>query len=217
MDVKKCPRCSQVLDTSLFHKNKARHDGLESICKECKNKAFRDKYKTNTDFRNATKTRTRNYHIEHPEWSRERLRASHLKNAQKRLERQKKALANDPEKLKKARERTRRSESRRRAIKAVTEIEVITAQDLESLLNEHGNRCYICEIDLSPETLHWDHYQPLSAGGPHAIHNLRPSCNMCNVRKSATWPITDKFLNEIKQTVHKVRNPMTSRQTGGDA
>lgn len=217
MTGKRCPRCNQTLETSLFHKNKARHDGLESICKECKNKAFRDKYRDNEKFKEDTKKRTRNYHLANPEWSRERVRASHVKHAKKRLDKQRLEINTNLDKAKKVRETTRRSESKRRALKAKTLIEPITSSDLEHILASYENKCYICDIGLSVEILHWDHYQPLSAGGPHSIHNLRPSCNMCNVRKSAVWPITDKFLSEIKEAVHMVRNPMTTRQTGGDA
>lgn len=35
---KKCYKCKKLLDYSLFHKNKAKKDGLSSECKSCKNK-----------------------------------------------------------------------------------------------------------------------------------------------------------------------------------
>lgn len=217
MTEKRCPRCEQTLDVSCFHKNKARHDGLESMCKGCKNKAFRDKYKDNEEFRASTKNRTREYHIANPEWSRERVRESHVRNRDKRYKKQRDRIANDPSIKSRVRDASRRSESRRRAIKASAVVSIVTAKDLQDLLNLYNNKCYICEVDLDESNLHWDHYQPLARQGEHTTHNLRPACNMCNTRKNAIWPITEAILLDIKETVQAVRNSLTHSQTGGDA
>ncbi|MBT2266408.1 HNH endonuclease [Rhodococcus erythropolis] len=39
---------------------------------------------------------------------------------------------------------------------------------------------------------HLDHVKPLSAGGPHMLSNLRPSCADCNLSKGAKWPLPQK-------------------------
>jgi len=46
---KKCPRCKEDKCISLWSKNKARHDGLNSICRECFNEASRKKYAENPE------------------------------------------------------------------------------------------------------------------------------------------------------------------------
>lgn len=46
---KKCPRCKEDKDISLWSKNKARYDGVHSICKKCHNEAARKKYAENPE------------------------------------------------------------------------------------------------------------------------------------------------------------------------
>lgn len=48
MTTKRCPDCKQTLDSSFYHKNKTRKDGLQTICKSCftkRKKILRPKYK----------------------------------------------------------------------------------------------------------------------------------------------------------------------------
>lgn len=196
---KYCPRCAQDLDVALFHRNKARSDGLESMCKACKNQSFRDKYANNEEFRRYTKARTRNYHLTNPDWSYERLREHHVKNRAERLKRQQERLK-DPAKRAKARESTRRSESRRRAMKMGAHAEFITQDELCAVLDEYSWCCYICSEDITKEgeKLHWDHFHPLAKGGTHTLTNLRPSCKLCNGYKSDRWPVSEDLLHDIK-------------------
>lgn len=46
---KRCPRCREVKCKSLWPKNKARGDGLASICSECFNEESRKKYAENPE------------------------------------------------------------------------------------------------------------------------------------------------------------------------
>jgi hypothetical protein len=53
-----------------------------------------------------------------------------------------------------------------------------------------GGRCWVCGIADATEE---DHVKPVSAGGWHALSNLRPICTTCNARKQATWPLTAAY------------------------
>lgn len=85
------------------------------------------------------------------------------------------------------------------------EVVQVKAQDLERLLNDSNNECWVCGVTL--QEVCWDHIQPLSKGGPHAITNLKPSCRSCNSRKGASWPFTDKMKSKIAKDVRALRTP----------
>jgi hypothetical protein len=148
-------------------------------------------------------SKTRQYHLDHPEWSKERLRAHHVTNRGKRYERYVER-GKDPQVAEKRRDATRRSESKRRALKAQTIVEIISEEQFALRLLEFDSRCYICGVVLTTN-LHWDHYKPLTAGGPHVLANLKPSCDLCNVRKSNCWPFTAARRNQIAKEVRELR------------
>ena len=99
---------------------------------------MRAKYHSDPEWRAAKKTLTRQYHLDNPDWSRERQRASHELHA---VERYARAVArgSDPQVVSQRRESARRSEQRRRAIKAEAEVSEISAKDLTELLAATGN------------------------------------------------------------------------------
>jgi hypothetical protein len=52
------------------------------------------------------------------------------------------------------------------------------------ILERDGRFCHICEKDiLSHHILHFDHVIPLARGGNHTEDNIKPSHNVCNMRK----------------------------------
>jgi hypothetical protein len=56
---KRCPKCGQTDEIEkLFHKNKSRKDGYQSICKECMNK----KSKSNSNKKENKTKKLRNLH-----------------------------------------------------------------------------------------------------------------------------------------------------------
>lgn len=195
MEIKLCSKCLTEKSIEDFGKNKRKSDGLEPRCRECVNKTSRERYTKNPQQKIA---QTRKYHLEHPEWSKQRLRAHHEANAEARYERQKLRLQ-DPEKRAKARESSRRSEARRRAIKKADLADFITMKEITELVKDSGNLCYICGDEFSDKIeLQLDHYMPISKGGQHTLSNLRPACSDCNRRKNSIWPITDVILTRIK-------------------
>jgi 5-methylcytosine-specific restriction endonuclease McrA len=193
---KVCFACKADKPLSDFHRNKRKKDGLEHTCKDCTNRRQRETYAKDPA---AKISKTRAYHLANPEWSKQRLRASHVKHRDARADRVKKRLAEDPEFLQYRRDVIRRHESKRRALIRGAEVENISAEDYQGHLELHENRCWVCEFPFTENEAHqWDHVQPLAKGGAHTLRNLRPICAPCNTRKNARWPLTADILAEIK-------------------
>jgi len=211
---KTCSGCGAEKPLTGFYVRRRSQDGHEAECKDCRRERSKLVYVGNAE---AVKRRTRAYHLANPEWSRERLRAHHEANAENRAVA---AAARGllPEVREQRRESSRRSELRRRAIKAASEVvESITAAELTVLLKQYRSRCYICGTRFSKTVvMHWDHFQPLARGGHHTLENLRPACDLCNIRKNAVWPIMQKRLDHIKKEVLALRKSRVESRTGGD-
>lgn len=202
--MKTCSKCKVDKELSDFHKRHRSSDGLMAQCKECVNSRIRDAYKRDPKAKIA---KTRQYHLDNPEWSKNTLREWHAKNRDVRNARVKERLANDPEFLAYRRALVARKERERRAQKAGTEYTKISKEEYDTILKQYDNCCWICEDQL--ETVYWDHHQPLAKGGAHVVSNLRPSCNPCNTRKNATWPFTTEMKNRIADEVRALRTPQS--------
>lgn len=63
----------------------------------------------------------------------------------------------------------------------------VTTQQLKELYSTVKN-CYWCNIKLTKNNTHLDHFVPLSKGGLHTIDNLVLSCSCCNLKKSNKDP-----------------------------
>jgi 5-methylcytosine-specific restriction endonuclease McrA len=196
-----CCACDTWKPYEDYHRNKRKKDGREPRCKDCNNARMRDEYARDPQ---KKITKTRQYHLDHPEWSKATLAAWHQEHAAERYDRYLE-LGKDPEVQARRRSATMRSEARRRAIKRGNDSGRITEEELGAHLEAFGNACWICHIDLTGEELHWDHVQPLAAGGAHRLTNLRPACGPCNVRKNGTWPITEERLDAIRRAVGVLR------------
>lgn len=197
--VKTCARCSIEKPTTEFHKNKARPDGVETYCKECNNQRLRESYAKDPQ---SKITKTRQYHLDNPRWSKDTQRKWHQDNKERRYQKVKNRLDTDPEFLKYRRDLVARKERERRAQKANTEVTKVTKNHYNNILLEFNNQCWICEVKLTQVV--WDHVQPLAKGGSHSVDNLRPACNPCNVRKNATWPFTDEMKEAIANEVRSL-------------
>lgn len=207
--MKTCRACGESKPLDDFHRDSASADGRRPRCRVCvklkdderreeRNRKAREKYAVDPQAKIA---KTRQYHLDNPEWSRERLRAHHVANAEERARRAAER-GKDPAIAAARRDATRRSESRRRAQKQGAEADYVTTADILSLLERSDHRCYICGRpfgDGLPYTI--DHIQPLARGGQHVLSNLAPSCGPCNVRKNARWPLTEDIIAEIRSAV----------------
>ena len=198
LDSKTCTKCGLSKASADFHKRSLASDGLMSQCKECVN----SRIKANYDKDPAKKiAKTREYHLAHPEWSKEALSKWHKENRKVRYERVKNRLATDQEFLDYRRNIQAASERKRRALKSSTKVEHITLKQYAEKLSAFNNSCWICTQPIT--TLEWDHVHPLSKGGAHIIDNLKPACDKCNGRKNDSWPFTE----EMKQAIaNEVRN-----------
>lgn len=207
--MKHCPTCFTAKDESEFGKNKRKKDGFDYQCRSCVNTRMRKAYAENPGPKIAA---TRKYHQDHPEWSRERMRVHHHQRHREARALGAKLRGLNPVVRAARRAATRRSESRRRAILRGVRADQVTAEDYGRIFAAHEGRCWICKIDLEEAFTHWDHVQPLARGGEHTVANLRPACNLCNIRKNAIWPFTEEEQMRIRTEVQNLR-----AQVGGDA
>jgi 5-methylcytosine-specific restriction endonuclease McrA len=198
---KTCYACKVDKDVTQFPRNKRKPDGYDYQCKDCVNARIRASYAKDPAAKIA---KTRQYHLDNPEWSRRVLREWHEKNADRRYE-EYLERGKDPDTARKRRDATRRCESRRRALKRGAEADLLTIDDYANILDKYDGKCWICEVKLTEELLHWDHYRPLCAGGSHTMDNLRPACGPCNTRKNGMWPVTDERLDAIRRAVQQGR------------
>ena len=63
-----------------------------------------------------------------------------------------------------------------------------TSKDLLEWTQAQPKNCYWCAKDCNKDGYHIDHYQPLSKGGEHELHNLVIACPACNTSKGAKDP-----------------------------
>lgn len=202
---KVCTKCGESKLLSYFHKRTLSKDGLMSQCKDCVNTRIRANYKANPEDKIA---KTRQYHLDHPEWSKETLRNWHVKNRDERNARVKARLATDVEFREYRRKLVARKEHERRAQKAGTKFIKISQDIYDSILLEYNNCCWICELPV--DKVFWDHVKPLAKGGAHIVDNLRPACGPCNSRKNALWPFTEDMKNNIAEEVRALRISQSS-------
>lgn len=81
------------------------------------------------------------------------------------------------------------ADAKARARKAGVHVEDV---DRMAVLERDSWRCYICDVDtsldrdpFSPASATVDHVTPLTAGGAHAMSNVRCCCLRCNSSKAA--------------------------------
>lgn len=204
---KLCPTCGQRKTIDQFPRNKRKKDGLDRQCKECTNARIRAAYAKDPAKKIA---KTRQYHLDHPEWSKRVQREWHQRNKDRRyaeyLERGK-----DPDVAARRREATRRCEHRRRAsVAGDLSAKTISSEEYERILVEYAECCWICDVSLCDVDMHWDHVRPLAKGGRHVVENLRPACASCNIKKNDSWPLTSALLDEIRAASEAGRKPKVS-------
>jgi hypothetical protein len=75
--------------------------------------------------------------------------------------------------------------SKRRSLRRKNHIGVVTKETLRTIEISFNSKCAYCQLN---EFKHWDHFIPLSEGGPDATGNFVPACIRCNVSKGAKDP-----------------------------
>ena len=131
---------------------------------------------------------TRRWQQVNREKTRETSRRWYHKNTEKHREISKRWQQANPEKL-------RVYNHRRRAKREANGIE--PTEEYRALLVNPLTRqvCHYCGTDCTGNH-HWDHFIPISKGGPEAPWNLVIACPTCNLRKKAKLP-TSIFCEEI--------------------
>lgn len=167
---KYCARCEQTKPLEQWAKNRARKDGLQSMCKSCDKLKNKDWEARNLDLVKDRQARYRAkdvYRANRRAYYRKRKASGTLKTY-------------TPDKTKRA-----LTEMRRRARKANNGIFQILPKEIDRLLSQNCFYCGSCATTL-------DHIVPIAKGGRHSIGNLLPACKSCNSSKK------DKFLIAYK-------------------
>lgn len=190
MSAKVCSRCKEEKSLGDFYKDARKKDGLYPHCKSCHNKLttdyerrryasdseFRQRkqaanqrwaaknpdkviaYRTNEEFKDHRREYMRDWRDEHEEHLRVYDRSYKQNNRPQRAENQ----------------------ARRNARKRLATIEPV---DFDEILERDGLWCYLCQSEVEPDDIHFDHVVPLSKGGMHTMDNIRVTHSVCNLRK----------------------------------
>ncbi len=184
--------CSQCGGTGPFYRDSASPDGLTSRCKSCRNAASQAWQRSNPQYREQAKARTKAWRLANPERARvnrrawvernpmkkgmidARYRASHSKERCRRTVAWRRA---NPEKSQAI---DARSKAKRRA--TLEEVEnTLTGYEWLQILEVFNHACAYCLRDDVKLTV--DHVIPISRGGPNTAENVVPACGSCNKRK----------------------------------
>lgn len=161
MEVKKtCTKCRTAKPLNGFHKAPMGKLGRNSVCKDCISLAKAAK------------------RAEDPSAARDQANARYARDPERYRRQQRDRYAADPGR---ARELGRRRAAKRRAVAAGA---VFGAVAYERLLAQFPD-CYLCGQPWARGSVEWDHVVPLSQGGAHSTQNLRPTHDVCNLRKHA--------------------------------
>ena len=213
MTTKICSKCKITKNTTEFRKDKSKHDGLYSSCKECKKKylntpesiAHRKEHMKNYQQQNREilAKKAKEYRKENIKWirplqlqyyqnNREELlkqkQEYYFKNAERIKEEKKEYRKNmTEEQIQKERLRSRINGHKRRKLAG----NHLSIKIIRKLLEQYKHKCYYCGtkiIHTERNSYHIDHYVPVAKGGTSEISNLVISCPTCNMSKGAKMP-----------------------------
>jgi 5-methylcytosine-specific restriction endonuclease McrA len=179
--MKTCAMCKQSLPLDAFHKNRARHDGLDTRCKPCGAKHRREQYHRHPE-------RERAKRAAFVEANRGRMRPYWREKARQRRQTASYQTYYRPYialwlKTPKGRANNQAKRRRRRA-KELHAPGRHTREQLAGRIALYWGRCWICGAPATAV----DHVKPLTKGGSEWPANLRPICKPCNSTKNDTWP-----------------------------
>ncbi|MFG2292045.1 HNH endonuclease [Streptomyces sp. NPDC048603] len=183
---KTCTKCKESRPLGMFSTDRRnQRDGKQSQCKRCQ----REWYTANRERKLEDRRR---HHEANRDMENAYSRRWHAANRSRAAEHNRQWHATNPGG---AAERARR----RRARKASATVEPFTPADLRADWEDLDlYDCFFCHGPAAP--LHVDHFYPLSPAdedgtpGPHAVWNLVPACETCNLSKSNRDPW--QFLRE---------------------
>ncbi|NES68833.1 MAG: HNH endonuclease [Okeania sp. SIO2D1] len=167
--LKWCTKCKQWKHIENFGKDKSRYDGLNSICKSCKNQR-----KTSGPGRKEREAKK----LEGLKWCRgcqkylpsEEVVKSGVCKLHAAAEARQRYANNEKHRL----ERRQHSHSRKR------NVDPIPYEGQKFLMEIFEGKCAYC---LKPANT-WDHIIPISKGGQTTPGNVVPACIQCNSSKN---------------------------------
>ena len=165
MTMKICHGCKDYKDFSCFNSNKAKKDGLQSLCKECSKKH-------SAEYRLTNPEKIKAWRLKNVEKARKYNKQYNSDNRDKGRERERKYRLANPEKRKDV-------DNKRRAKKLFNGVYEISLKELKKI---YSSPCFYCG---STNSIHADHIIPISKGGRHSIGNLLPACAKCNMSKGS--------------------------------
>lgn len=196
MTTKRCARCAHDFDTSNFHADKRKSDGLQSSCKPCQAEIKRAYYERN-------KERLR---LEALGAYREKKRDGLITDEQKARKREydRRYRSENADRLDaiKAKWRQENSELIRavrhtyKAKRRAQEKAGDSSRAIAEWLSSQELVCRWCKMGCA-DRYHIDHIIPLARGGQHVVANLCIACPSCNLRKNAKLP--EEWLSTGKQ------------------
>jgi 5-methylcytosine-specific restriction endonuclease McrA len=163
--MKICHGCKESKTFDCFNNNKAKKDGLQSLCKECSRKH-------SAEYRLTNDEKIKIWRLKNVDKAKEYSKKYNAANRDKGRERERKWRLNNPEIRKNV-------DSRRRAKKLSNGVYKISKKELKRL---YSSPCFYCG---STNSIHADHVIPISKGGRHSIGNLIPACAKCNMSKGS--------------------------------
>jgi len=192
---KACTKCKQVIELTLFKKDKRSNTGYASICLACHS------HQSNA------------YRLSNPLAVQESWKKTYTKHRAKRIANSKNWSANNPNKRKQIEAKYRannrletqaRSEAwglanpnkrreyklRRRARLESNGQHLILAKEIARI---YSSPCFYCG---GHDRIEADHIIPVSKGGRHSVGNLIPACRWCNASKG------NRFISEWKREKH---------------
>ena len=157
----RCSMCGEVKPLDAFNRDRSKPLGRQSRCRACQREYHRA-------WREANREHFREYNRAWREANRGYFREYYAAN----------------------RDRYREHEHRRRARKRAATVEEFSLADVYAWWEALGAyTCFWCDLPFTEDDhIHVDHVWPLSRGGHHAVQNLVPACERCNLAKHASLP-----------------------------
>lgn len=187
--MKVCSKCGEEKELEEFHKNKSSKDGLQSRCKVCVREYLKQWRENNPEY-------MKQWREENKDRVRENVKRWQRENRDRYLRKLKKWREDNPGYNKRWREenpdydrkwRKANPEKMRtyRAIRRARKLGNLDEWDRElsaaRRLAIKDDPCYYC--GQRTETMHDEHYLPLSKGGTDEWFNLVRACSTCNQSK----------------------------------
>lgn len=164
---KACVRCGEAKLLSEYWADAGHNDGHASVCKACR-KVYKRQWKARNP--DAVQSEQEHYRIRHHGEIKARYQRWYYERGGKLV-----ALYH-----------VRRRRAQKRGVNEYFDVAM-----QQHVLAFWHNQCAICSwmpLPLFPETLHIDHWKPLSKGYALTMSNAVIMCQSCNNKKSASMP-----------------------------